>query len=495
MILAVAGCGRKEGSGQRDSEELRIGLPDAGSTLNPGKAQHSPGNVLRVLAYDSLIRRNPNGSFAPGLASSWRFLGSGNRQFELTLRQGVKFANGEVVDARSVKASLEYFLKNSPLASNIGKIDKVEATSGETVLLYLAEGNPILPFLLSDQVPAGSVISPQGLATPSALDTVPAGAGPYVLDPAGTVANDHYSFVPNRNYYDQSAIKYGKVTVRIIPDDTAMLQAAMTGQLDVAYGSLGTADAAEKAGLGLVRAPNSINAMFIEDLAGRLAPQLKDVRVRQAINYSIDRETITRALVRKYGRPTSALVTIDGWAEKYRNYYSFDPEKARALLAEAGYSNGFTLKVVTSVAQGVNGEQGAQAIARDLGKVGIKLDVKAATTDSEFVQEAFSGTTPVLHSEWSVTLMPISYTTLISPDAPMNTFHVKDGELESLAAQANVAADPTPYWQKMTERITEQAMVIPIFTSETILYTSSAVKNVEYSVNMLHPNPIKWTPQ
>ena len=415
--------------------------------------------------------------------------------FELVLRPDVMFSDGSPLNAQAVKASLEYFLKNSPLASNLGKITYIEVVDERTVRLHLNQGNPILPFLLSDQVPAGSVISSKALADPSTLATMTVGAGPYVLDAGGTVANDHYSLVPNRHYYDQSAIKYSKITVRIIPDSTAMLQAAATGQLDVAYGNVETADAAESAGLTLVRAPNSINALFIEDFAGRIAPELTDVRVRQALNHAIDRATITRAIVRKYGQPTSALVSIGGWDEQYREYYAYDPEKARSLLADAGYPGGFTLKVVTSAVQGINGEQSARALARDLEKVGIKLDLKVATTDSEFVQEAFSGTTPVLHSGWAVALMPLTYTTLISPDAPMNTFHVADSELERLSAQASAATDPQPYWKQMTRRIAEQALMVPVFTSDGIWYVSSRVRGVEVSSNSGSPNPISWSPK
>jgi peptide/nickel transport system substrate-binding protein len=222
------------------------------------------------------------------------------------------------------------------------------------------------------------------------------GAGPYVLVPSQTVTNDHCTYVPNKYYYDQSRIKWGKVVTRQINDPNAALAAMRTGQIDVYVFAEGrTANAATAAGMKALHAPTAGLSLEFMDRGGKLVPALADPRVRQALNYAVDRKKISRAFYNGHAPPSSnPNFGSDGEDPKDANYYTYNPAKARALLAAAGYPNGFSFKLICfgAWAGGLNYEGLSQGLAKDFAAVGVKMEVDAPATAAEFDQKFGSGT-------------------------------------------------------------------------------------------------------
>jgi peptide/nickel transport system substrate-binding protein len=253
-----------------------------------------------------------------------------------------------------------------------------------------------------------NIASPDAVAHASTLADTTDGAGPYTLDQQETVAGDQYTFVPNKYYYDPSEIKFKTIVVKIIPDASSRLEAAVTGQVDVAVGDVTTAAAAAKAGLNVIAVPAETAEIIIADHKGTLSPPLADARVRQALNYAIDRSAIATGLLGKYAVPTSEMLTPDGDSPAYQNYYPYDPAKARQLLAAAGYAHGFTVKVVVPAELGTNGVPFALAVAKYLSAVGVTLQVTSEATQAEFIKVGLSGTYPLVLAPWTGSCHPLT---------------------------------------------------------------------------------------
>src|SRR6266511_3328682 len=355
-LLCLPGLAAAATTKQEAKPTLTIGLPFAPVSLDPSK-DGAGFLIVRALTNTAITHIKPDGSIGPGLATAWRYLGTGgrkkgpdagrgpNKDFEFTLRRNARFSDGTGVTAKAVKLWLEYFAKgNGAFASLMGPIQSIDTVGKWKVRLHLSSPNPVLPRVLSELYNWGAVSSAKAVAEPSVLGTQTVGAGPYMLDPSETVTNDHYTLVPNPYYYDKSAIRFSKVVAKVIPTASSMLQAVQTGQIDVGQGASATADAAEASGLKVVHAPNGYAGFILADRKGAASKPLADVRVRQALNYAVDRKAVTSAVVGKWGTPLAEMSSADGFVKKYANHYPYNPAKTKSLLAAAGYPNGFTLE-------------------------------------------------------------------------------------------------------------------------------------------------------
>ena len=498
MLVVCSGWAASAAAGSATGKPvLRIGGNFARTSPDPSKDASSFGANYQ---YEPIVVNNGDGTYGPGLATSWRYLkapprsGLVNKGFEFTLRHDARFSDGRPVTAQAVKAWFEYFLRgNGPYLSALGTGPSFETVGKWTVRIHLTSPNPQILFALGGNW--GFVNSPAAVANPTLFATGSYGAGPYELDRSQTVEGDHYTFVPNPYYYDKSKVKWSKIVYRVIGTSTSILQALQAGQIDVAGGDRATAAAAAGSGLKVLQAPGG-TLLFVLDAAGGKLKALADLRVRQALNYAVDRKTITAALLGKFASPTSAWVTSDGFDRKYADYYPYNPAKARSLLAEAGYPNGFTVDPVGSFGFASDGTPMAQAVAKYLAAVGVTLQIKSDATIGDYIQDLVVDQTPMVW--WGPTLQTTSfwYVTAWKPGSALN--HLgggwKDKTLFDLWVKGSRAADPKPYWKQMIVRLTTQAYYLPIGQEFQLEYVNAKkVKGVALTGYGLSPIT-KWAP-
>ncbi|ULR48304.1 ABC transporter substrate-binding protein [Streptomyces deccanensis] len=466
LALGTAACGAGsggDGAARTGANELRIGLSFGPFTLDPAKDGGGAPNVLRSLTNESLFHMNADYTASPALVSDYKYVGDGNKVFEFTLKKGIRFTDGSPLNAAAVKTWLEYFAKQpGPYVTSLA-IGSVETEGEYTVRLNLASPSPIVPLLLSQYGNRGAVSSPKSVADPASLATGTYGVGPYVLDPAQSVTGDHYTLVPSKHYHDPSAVRFKKVTVRIIPNPSAMLRAFQAEQIDFGTLDPSTAPAAEKAGVKVMHWRSGTVAVTLADREGTATKPLGDVRVRQALNYAVDREAITKAMVGEYGRPTSQYQT-EYTDPALENRYPYDPKKAKALLAEAGYAKGFSMNVVDPGGLVGNwGDPTMQAVAKDWEKIGVRVKVTPATTD--FVQQALSKKFAAF--EWTPDTSPtvLAYSTLYGPKASINPFGASNAEIDALyrKGQSQQGGQAAETFRKLNSAVTEQAFNVPIY--------------------------------
>jgi peptide/nickel transport system substrate-binding protein len=499
VVSCAAAVATASGSKQAAKPALRIAVPYAFGSPNPALDQ-PPDLIVDELAYEPILERRSDGSVAPGLATSWRFVhtkAGPNKLFEFTLRGNARYSNGERVTAQSVKAWLDYFVKSAgPFSGLFGPNPVFTAVGKSTVRIQTEIPNPELPFALSEVRQGGDAAAPQAINKPSLFATGSYGAGPYMLDAAKTVSGDHYTFVPNPYYYDKSRIKWSQVTVKIIVSPTSTLQALKAGQIDVALGDPTTAPSAQAAGFSIVSAPAATAVVYFALQNGAVAKPLQDIRVRQALNYAIDRKAIVNALLGKYASPSSVFVTTDGTEEKYVNYYSYNPAKAKSLLAAAGYPNGFTLKVGAHafLDDGVN-DTLIQAMAKYLQAVGVTPDITTLATLGQYTDLIRSQQMAAYADEVSVLPTALQWAVFWSTKG-YRVGHIQDPVINKLYYTGLKAKDPVPFWKQISARATTQAFNLPIATVHELYYVSKHVGGVTTGTGRAGAAmPLEWYPK
>lgn len=487
--LALAACGgQATGSAQAAGDHspgnvLTVGFGlQAPPTLDPGKAAQNYA-WLEQLAYEPLIVRRPDGSLTPGLATSWSYTGSGNRTFVLHLRSGVRFSDGTALTAQDVTNHLGYVMKAGGQMSPFFAGSTFTATGPLTVTVRTPSPNPDLPLLLTQDYIAGDVISPAGLRSLAQLGTRTAGAGPYMLDPSQTVSGDHYTYVPNRHYYDKAAVHWKKVVVKIITDPQSMLNALKTGQVQVSTGDATTISTARQAGLTVTSAPLLWTGVTLADRGGKLARPLADVRVRQALNYATNRKAIASALFSGIGKPTSEVTVPGGYGNDPAlvNAYPYAPAKAKQLLAAAGFPHGFTLKIVTSETGQMN--LMAEALAQQWKKVGVTLQVTDYANSNQYFSAAFGRAFPAFMTSFGQLPIWLEGPALFLPPASFNPFHTSSPELAALYSKEarSSGAEQTALDRQIESYLVHQAWFVPVVTTGLPYYATKTVTGVATS--------------
>jgi peptide/nickel transport system substrate-binding protein len=277
-----------------------------------------------------------------------------------------------------------------------------------------------------------------------------------------------------------------------------MIEAIKSGQINVAAGDITTAATARSAGLNVITAPSGFVQILLLDRgpktpAGDTANPLASVKIRQALNYAIDRKAVTRVIYGEYGFPTAEIGSSDGLVPSMQNYYPYDPTRAKSLLAAAGYPKGFTLDVTSESAFGTLADPVLEAIAQEYSAIGVTLKITSTTTLPQWVNQVLGGsyesagfvaTAFAPMSEW--------YGYWFAPKGLENQHGWDDPTLDALANKGEASLAPDQYWRAMTRRIVAQADEIPVFNFDAFWYTAKNIGGLSFSANNGTPYPSEW---
>jgi peptide/nickel transport system substrate-binding protein len=493
----IAGLGTATAEAQtKHAALLQVAWQNAPSSLDPYKAVIDPfGSEYLSLTYEPLMRFTSDGKFEAGLAESWGYTDKANRVFQFKLRDGAKFADGTAVDAKSVVASLKYFRASAAYKSLLEACADMAAVDALTVKITCTEPQPIMASILSSQIFAGYIISPAGLADTQKLLSGSYGAGAYVLDTANTVPGNIYVFKANPNYWDKAHQFYDQVRVTVIADRAASVKAVQTGQQAMGSGSAATvADAARQAGLGLAIGPIGAISWTIADRNGELVPALKDVRVRQALNYAIDRVAINKAIQGEWGEAGAVPLHKDelGYDKSLDDFYAYDPAKAKKLLADAGYPNGFDLgEVITQTPT-----DRAEAVIASWAAIGVKAKLVSFPNTAAFLPQVLAKKYALPYSPFNVApTYQTSLQWLLPTVGRYNPWGIGDKAITDLVDQAAAAPekDQQALYQKAWRMALEQGWWVTLFrTNYAHFYDKAKVGGVTSNtfaqdLTRLHP--------
>ena len=324
-------------------------------------------------------------------------------------------------------------------------------------------------------------ISPKGIATPDLLARQTCGAGPCKLDPAATVTGKTYTDVPNEHYYDKSRIKWDKVVMSVFEDQNSAIQAMKTGQLKLLVSDPVTGHAnADKLSreMRIISDPVQWVGLIIIDRNGIVNPALKDVRVRQAINFAIDRTLVTRALLGKLADPTVQIQGrgFMGFDAANEAKYPCDPAKARALLAAAGYPNGVDLKV--SYVNNTLSTTLTQVIAGQLKKVGFNVKTTELQNFGALNAAGAAKSCDALVFNTNSGVPNLAKFQTLDPKGSLNVYNSEDATLTRLIAEASALSidKAEAAWKKVYAHVVDLAWFAPIAATHVVYFATDAVK-------------------
>lgn len=495
-LALVAAIALQSPATAASNNTLTLGFNTAPISLDPTKAATGSWNLNYTLPlYATVLETDKNGKYVAGLAEKWGYTNKTNTAYSFTLRKGLKFSDGTALNAAAVVKSIDYFKTGSGPSNAYFKDLTLKAKDAYTVTITSKVPNPMLDFLLSNRIIGSGIINPKVIATPEKLSSDSYGAGAYVLDEKKTIPNSVYVYTPNKYYYNQAAIKFKTITIKVITNVDAALQALKTGQIDVMSGSVSTVDAAKRtSGVKVGVAANNWNGLFLIDRNGEVTKPMGDVRVRQALNYAVDRVAITKAVYGAYGTPTAVpgLPGVLGYDAALEKTYSYNPTKAKQLLAAAGYANGFDLPVNYTGFDPQNAKM-VEAIAGQLAAVGVNLKLKSNTNFGEWVGDYVS-------KKYSATGlggmgcigMYIDSQFAWAPTAIMNVFGTSiPGFDAAFNKMANAPASQVDAAAKAAMKIVvQQAAAMPIATVKGTYYYRSNLKGFEVGTKFDGPTPL-----
>ncbi|MBG9389550.1 ABC transporter substrate-binding protein [Caenimonas aquaedulcis] len=349
--------------GRKDSMTLGMGLEPTGLDPTAGAAS-AIAEVTQYNVYETLTKINSDGTVTPLLAESWE-VSPDLRTYTFKLRKGVKFQNGEPFNAQAVKFS--FTRAGGEKSTNKDKrtfasMEAVQAVDDYTVVVINKELDPDFLFLMGQAT--AIIVEPKSADTNA---TKPVGTGPYMLE--SWARGSSVTLAKWDGYRNASAIKLKKVTFRFISDPAAQVAALLAGDLDAfpRVTARGISQFKENPKYQVVIAGS--RAKTILAINNKKKP-LDDVRVRRAISMAIDRKAVIQGAAEGYGAPIGshyvpgAFGYVDTTAVN-----GYNPEKAKALLKEAGVTT--PLELTITLPPPPYARQGGEVIASQLAKVGI----------------------------------------------------------------------------------------------------------------------------
>lgn len=356
------------------------------SSMAPSEMVSIPAHGEAV--FDGLVKPQEGGGLAPMLATSWKVLDD-RVTWEFKLREGVTFHNGEPFNAEVVKWNVELVL-NEKLRwyGRISTIKEVQVVDDYTVHVITHSPDALLPGRLMFYM-----MPPKGVEEAGGLDEYnkkPAGTGPYMVE----------EFLPGERLvlkYWPDSWRNGVVGVPDKPlevefismaDSAARIASLRAGDIDVAADvPFDEIAALEADGFRTTSVVEAAPQVVVLDSSSEDSP-FADLRVRQAVNYAVDKEALINDLYLGYaGDLPGQNLAEDGFGHNPDiQAYPYDPEKARQLLAEAGYPDGFD----TTLELRPSGEPRAEAVAAYLADVGINAEI-AMLEATVWVQKIYQG--------------------------------------------------------------------------------------------------------
>jgi len=471
-------------------------------------------DVLRLLGpvYDTLVWLDPNtNEFVPGLAESWTVSPDG-LEYTFTLRSDVTFHDDTPFNAEAVKVNIDRILspdtKSQAAKGLLGPVESVAVIDEFTVQFKLAE--PFAFFLHGLSMPFVAMASPTALQQWGADDYQmhQVGTGPFIF--AEYVPKDHLTLVRNEKYnwapsiFEHQGPAYlEEIVWRFLPEEATRLPALETGDVQLAF-SMPPIDANRVMNDPALK-------LYTQYLVGqplyyfmntKKAPT-DDIRVRQALEYAVDQQSILNAAMRGLYLPSYGPLSASTFefAEQVKGMYSYDLEKAKALLDEAGWTAG---------ADGIRSKDGqpltllmasqswgfissiAPMVQGQLRQAGVDVQIEQMTYPAQ-MQAAAEGSKHLTVMGGSGFFAADALTGFFASenaDSGFNWSKVQDPELDALlesGAQAMDVDQRKAIYGDAQVRIMEQALIIPIYDYALLVGSSQSLKGLRWDITGLTP--------
>ncbi len=456
---------------QQSENSLRFAYGQTLESPDPYFTTLRLGVILGRNVWDTLVVRDlESGEYKPLLATDWTWVD--DTTLDLTLREGVTFHDGSPFGADDVVYTLSYVAnpENRIVSQQVAEwIESVEKTGEHSVRIHTKSPTPAALEFLSSQLvilPSDYYSGPAG-ATQHAL---PIGTGPFKYD-SYSAGGDMF-LARNDDYVGsefKTAASLDRVSIRTIPDQQTQIAELLSGGLDLTMGlPKDQADQLARMPGVQVQSGETMRIVFLQinTTDDTPNPALKDIRVRQALNHAIDKAAISENLVGEGSNVINTVCFIQqfGCTDEGATVYEFNPERAKELLAEAGYADGLTVKLHAYRERHIS-----EAIINYLGNVGVTVELNymqpAAMRDAMRAR-----TVELAQSAWgSYSIYDLSASTPVYYGGQPDDNNL-DPELIEILEKAGSIMDPEErkaLYAAALKKIADEALAIPMFTLPT----------------------------
>lgn len=438
----------------KDGGTVRVAMATEPDNLDPYLSAATDTNSMMDNVFDGLFEAGENGELVPAIAESFQVSEDG-LTYTFKLKQGVTFHDGSALTSEDVYysyAKLAGLNGQEPLSSKFSGIASIETPDDYTVIVKLKERDAA--FLAANI----AAIVPKDYEKQSEQ---PVGAGPFKF--TEYQPGQQLVLEKNENFYDKEHTpKLARIEFKIMPDTNASVLALQSGDIDMIPGV--SAQGVLQLGDGYTIVSGPQNMVQLMALNNSVKP-LGDVKVRQAINYAIDKDVIIQTVAdgngTKLGSNMSPAMKLY-YQEGLENRYTPDAEKAKQLLKEAGYENGFDLTITVPSNYQFHVDT-AQVISEQLKNVGIRVTIKQIEWSS-WLEDVYN------NAKYEATI--IGLTGKLDPHEVLgryettyakNFYKFSNSEFDGLLGQARTELNETKradlYKQAQTI-LTEQAVAV-----------------------------------
>ncbi len=388
-----------------EAKTLRWARAGDSLTLDPHAQNEGPTHTLAHQMYEPLLHRDMQGKIIPALATEWGPT-SDPTVWRFTLRRGVKFHDGADFNADDVVFSLRRAMQpTSAMKELLSSVAEVRKVDSHTVDIVTSGPNPLMAnnltnlFIMDEGwTTKNKAVKPQDFE--NKVDNYAVnhtnGTGAFMLE--SRVLDEKTVLKANPNYWGKGTFPLQVTEIVYTPIQAAATRVAalLSGEVDIIQDvpvqDLQRVDADAK--LNVVKAPQNRTIFFgmnvgdadlkSDNLSGK--NPFADKRVREAMNMAINRDAIKRVVMRGQSEPTGVIMPpfVNGWTEQLDAYPQADIAKAKAMMADAGYQDGFTITLNCPNDRYINDEAICQAAVGMFGQVGVKVNLDAKPKAQHF---------------------------------------------------------------------------------------------------------------
>ena len=465
--------------------EITVGIAqDLDESLDPHLAVAAGTKEVMFNVFEGLVKPTPEGDLVPAVASSFT---SDGTTYTFTLREGVKFHNGQAVEMEDVVASIERNADDSQGEALIPALAAIERMEVEGNQLAITLAQPDNEFLASLTL----AILPRDYGQ---QDTAPVGTGPFRF--VSRTAQDSIVLERFEDYWGEPAY-LDKVTFKIIENADSILMSLQSGAVDL-FAHLTSTQAAQLGEDFNIEegTMNLVQAMYLN----HAEKPFDDVRVRQALCYAIDRQQILDLAFDGYGSLIgSSMYPAFGkyFDEELTRYYTHDVGKAKALLADAGYPGGFSMAITVPSNYQPHIDT-AQVIVEQLKQVGITAEIQLVEWGS-WLSDVYAG------RQYQATVVGVDASTMtarallerFTSTAGNNFINYNNAEYDAFFQEAITAADDaaqTAAYKQAEANLTENAANVYIQDLADLVAVRKGLEGVRfYPIYVLDLSGVRYT--
>ena len=505
-LLCAVLCGCKDGSAAQTPEdesgsnepaaqpaadhpnEITVGIAqDLDESLDPHKAVAAGTKEVMFNVFEGLMKPTPEGDLIPAVAEKYE-ISDDQLTYTFTIRDGIKFHNGDPVTAEDVGESLARCKNGGDGIFEVeafSNIQHMETADSRSISITLGEpDSEFLSYLTAAVLPAGY----------DGQDTAPVGTGPFKF--VSRAAQDNIVLERFDDYWGEKAY-LDKVTYKIIENADSILMSLQSGAVDL-FAHLTSTQVAQLGDEFNIEegTMNLVQAMYLN----HAEKPFDDVRVRQALCYAIDRQQILDLAFDGYGSLIgSSMYPAFGkyFDDSLTNYYTYDVEKAKALLADAGYPDGFAMTITVPSNYQPHLDT-AQVIVEQLKQVGITAEILPVTWES-WLNDTYMG------RQFQATVVGVDASTMtarallerFTSTAGNNFINYNNAEYDAIFQAAIAAADDaaqTAAYKQAEANLTENAANVYIQDLADLVAIRKGLTGVRfYPIYVLDLSGIRYT--